>query len=167
LVKTEDLSSYAPDLLGVREVDPVRRGDPCFPLVDPAVCAFPDDVTRCVHDQGYCFLGDGEKQGRLVAFRVHDVVEPAGCGEVGGGVALGVCCVHGDYHALAFSCRHWVQQGLDLGDFVGVRRDAYLGDGHAVVVDHRGEQGELVVVTGSDSSEDLAVDRDVECLSPS
>jgi hypothetical protein len=29
-------------------------------------------------------------------------------------------------------------------------------------VAHRGEQGELVVVTGSDSSEDLAVDGDAE-----
>ena len=78
-----------------------------------------------------------------------------GTSDVGGGLALGVGGVAGDDGAVQV---HRVQQVLDLGDLVGVLGDGVLGDDDLLLVQHRGEQLDLLPV--ADAAQPFAVDRD-------
>ena len=53
---------------------------------------------------------------------------------------------------------HRVQQVLDLGDLIGVLGDGVLGDDHLLLVQHRGEQLDLLPV--ADAAQPFPVDRD-------
>jgi hypothetical protein len=73
-------------------------------------------------------------------------------GDVFRSVALGVGSIGGDHRA---SQVHAAEQVADLGDLVGIVRDAMLGDDQAVAVQHRGEQLDLPVC---DAAQPLAID---------
>jgi len=78
-----------------------------------------------------------------------------GPGDVGGGLALGVGGIAGDDGAGQV---HRIQQLPDLGDLVGVLGDGVLGDDHLLLVQHRGEQLDLLPV--ADAAQPFPVDRD-------
>ncbi len=154
--EVEDVAADAGELRRVREVDN-GGGGPCRPAVDPAVTAFGDEVVRFGGQQRQAPVPYFLLQDRLVPFDCHDVVETAFARDVLGGFSLRVRGVKGDQHAPVLLLCDVLKELADLGDLVRAVGHPGLGDRHGPPVDHRGEQGDLVVGLGPGSAQDLAV----------
>src|SRR5439155_19770649 len=148
-VEGEDVAADAGDLLGVGKFDTGRHG-PRGPAVGPAVAAFFNEVVGFAGQQRHALVPYFFLQSRAVPFDSHDVVETAFTGDVPGGFVLRVRGVQGDDHPLRSALVHGdvVEEVLDLGDLVRAVGHPDLGDRHRRPVDHRGEQGDLVVGLG-------------------
>ncbi len=74
---------------------------------------------------------------------------------------LSVRGINSDHDTRALGdVRQTRQQGRHLSDLVGALGHPQLRDGDTHTVDHRGEQGDLVVVLGPGTTQNLAIQRD-------
>ena len=90
----------------------------------------------------------------------HQVV-PSGSGADGfRGFPLGVRGVEGDEDRFSFRDGGGLQEGVRLGDLVGAVGYPDLRYRDGLAVEHRGEQGDLVVLVSPCPTHYLPVDRD-------
>ncbi|HUY50170.1 MAG TPA: hypothetical protein VMV92_31445 [Streptosporangiaceae bacterium] len=152
--QVEGVAADPHDLGGVREAGAGGIGDPEGAADDPAVAVVGGDVVRGGAAIGVDLAVDGALQSWLVALDAQQVARFPFPADAGGGVALGVGGAGGD-DGIRQACG--VQQLPDLCDLVRIVGDAVLGDDHALLVQHRGEQLDLPV---RDAAQPFPVDCD-------
>ncbi|ODA73932.1 hypothetical protein APS67_001858 [Streptomyces sp. AVP053U2] len=113
-------------------------------------------------DDGDLLPGQGVELTGLAALVVLDGQQVVGAAfvQVGGVVALGVEGIGGHDRPLEVGVVDLVEEGLELGDFVGLRADLAGGEGDAVAVPDGGQDEDPAAVRAPRAARALAVHRD-------